>query len=114
MGGPLPECLLSAGPSRPPHAILTPPHTHPPANSGEAGSGSESESEGGACTVSALRALRASPEFQRYMRARNLAPAVLERTTARLRLYRRLRHLDPAGFRKLCGKAPSSYDSQVT
>uniref|UniRef100_A0A1D1ZUL9 Uncharacterized protein n=1 Tax=Auxenochlorella protothecoides TaxID=3075 RepID=A0A1D1ZUL9_AUXPR len=94
-------------------------HTSPSAGNyyglgpGEAGSGSESESEGGACTVSALRALRASPEFQRYMRARNLAPAVLERTTARLRLYRRLRHLDPAGFRKLCGKAPSSYDSQV-
>lgn len=76
---------------------------------GEAGLDHDAGEEEDDLTTRSLRALRASPEFQRYMRSRHLSSASLERTTARLHLYRQLRELDPTSFRRLVDGTPRSF-----
>ncbi|KAI3434654.1 hypothetical protein D9Q98_002719 [Chlorella vulgaris] len=67
---------------------------------GEAESEEEEWSEGRASEVTedALRHLSQTPEFHAFLKARGMTPADVSTGMSRVRLYRRLRHLDPASF----------------
>ncbi|KAL4441902.1 hypothetical protein ABPG77_003818 [Micractinium sp. CCAP 211/92] len=65
---------------------------------------SEEEEWGGEeseLTQACVRRLQQSAEFKAYLRARGLTTADVGTATRRLRLYRRLRRLDPAAFWQL-------------
>ena len=100
--------ILSFSPTRPPSRGPSYSGLGP----GEAGEDGPLEEDENLTTVE-LRALRASAEFQRFMRSRHLSAASLERNAARLRLYRQLKELDPDGFRRLVAANPRSFRDEV-
>lgn len=71
------------------------------------------DSDGNEATAEALRRLQRSPEFAAHLASKRMTPEDVDRTAERLRLYRRLRRLDPAGFWALAGGRREDVDTQA-